>query len=192
MRRERSGMKYSQQVIEMLHANAEYVSARARKRKREKVGTRSNVVVVADAAPGAACETLEALGIERSACAVVTVAHAEVLSAYGEGVRSVLAAVSAYAPSDIVVVGRDKGADTPVPRDTAIEGLVSAGVSRARIERTVQGDPRAKDLLRRASTSEGAVRRTVFLLRNHPLMPRSVRVWGFALEPRTGKIRAVP
>lgn len=184
-------MNYSQQVIDMLHANADYVGARARKRKHEAVGSQSKVVVVADAAPGAAPETLEALGLDRSGCAIVTVAHAEVSNAYGEAMRSILAAVAAYAVENVVVVGRDSGVDTPVAWGRAVDGLVAAGVPRARIERTVRDDPRAGDLLRLAPTSEGAVRRSVFLVRNHPLMPRSVRVWGFALEPRTGKIRAV-
>ena len=160
------------------------------------------MVVVTDARPGFAQQVLEALGLEPCEASVVALRGAAVRGAYGEAMGSILAAVARMGATDVLVVGPDtfvarsadqEGGESSVPDvgGGVAAGLAALGLSPAYLERALRNDPALEPLLAADPSCEAAVRRTVFLVRNHPLMPRSVRVWGLALNPATGRVRVI-
>ena len=181
-------MRFPQRMREIFQANQRYVEVCARRRKsRGEGGLGRRMVVVADARPGFARAALEALGLGEREASVVALADAAVTGAYGEGMRSVLAAVAQMRATDVLVVG----CAAPAAREVAA-GLAAYGLAPEHLARAVACDPALRPLLAAAPPCDAAVRRSVFLVRNHPLMPRSVDVWGLALDPATGRMRAVP
>ena len=182
-------MEYPQRIVNMLQRNQGYVEARARRRKPDLSGSWCRTVVVCDALPGVPREALEALGLVLGVVVLVSVAGAVADAVYGEVARSVLAAVARYQVMDVIVVGRDGAA--PAEAGLIAAELVDAGLSPAYLERIVRSDAGAARVVEERRTCDQMVRKTVYLLRNHPLVPRTVSVWGFALEPESGRVRAV-
>lgn len=182
-------MEYPQRIVSMLQRNQRYVESRARRRKPDTAGRWCKTVVVCDALPGLPREVLEAFGLDQGEVALVSVAGAVADTVYGEVARSVLAAVARYQVMDVIVVGRDDVA--PAEAGLIADELVEAGLSPSYLRRIVRSDAGAAHVVGERRTCDQMVRKTVYLLRNHPLVPRTVSVWGFALEPESGRVRAV-
>ena len=69
--------------------------------------------------------------------------------------------------------------------------LARAGVPRERIEAVTGQDSRVARFLGGFSSLEDEVRASASKIRKHPLMPESVRVWGFTIDIETGELTAV-
>ena len=133
----------------------------------------------------------EALGLENGDAKLIKVAGATIMEPYGEVMRSLLVAVAELGVTDIMVVGHTRCGTCGMEADHMLDELERAGVSRERIERAVAEDPRAGSFLNGFAILEDEVAASVRKIREHPLMPESVRVSGFTIDIETGRLTPV-
>ena len=133
----------------------------------------------------------EALGLSDGDAAFVQVAGASVREPYGEAMRSLLVAVGELGVTDVMVVGHTDCGTCGMRASHLADALAAAGVDRAEIEAELAREPRAAAALEGFERLEDEVARSVEAVRSHPLMPGSVRVWGFMIDVVTGELSPV-
>jgi carbonic anhydrase len=130
----------------------------------------------------------QAMDLRQGDAKVLKTAGAIVSHPFGSVMRSIMVAVYDLNATDICVVGH---------HDCGMTGLSCARiVARAR-ERGISDETLAMirnsgiDLetwLAGFDTVEGGVRKSVQIIRNHPLLPKDVKVHGMLISPETGKL----
>ena len=133
----------------------------------------------------------DALGLANGDAKLVKVAGATIVEPYGEVMRSLLVAVAELGVTDIMVVGHTHCGTCGMEARHMLDELERAGVPHERIEAAVAEDPRAASFLNGFARLEDEVARNVRAIREHPLMPASVRVWGFTIDIETGELTPV-
>ena len=133
----------------------------------------------------------DALGLANGDAKIIKVAGATVVEPYGEVMRSLLVAVLELGVTDIMVVGHTNCGTCGMHADHMLAELEAAGVPRERIDAAVRADARAATFLNGFESLEGEVAATVRKVREHPLMPTDVRVWGFTIDIETGELTPV-
>ena len=133
----------------------------------------------------------DALGLQNGDAKIIKVAGATIVEPYGEVMRSLLVAVAELGVTDVMVVGHTSCGTCGMEAAHMLEELGRAGVPRERIEAAIARDPRAASLLNGFEDLEDEVRASVRKVREHPLMPDGVRVWGFTIDIETGELTAV-
>ena len=133
----------------------------------------------------------DALGLQNGDAKIIKVAGATIVEPYGEVMRSLLVAVAELGVTDIMVVGHTNCGTCGMEATHMLGELARAGVPRERIEAVTGQDSRAARFLGGFSSLEDEVRASASKIRKHPLMPESVRVWGFTIDIETGELTAV-
>lgn len=133
----------------------------------------------------------DALGLQNGDAKIIKVAGATIVEPYGEVMRSLLVAVAELGVTDIMVVGHTNCGTCDMEATHMLGELERAGVPRERIEAATGQDSRAARFLDGFSSLEDEVRASASKIRKHPLMPESVRVWGFTIDIETGELTAV-
>ena len=133
----------------------------------------------------------DALGLDDGDAAIVKVAGAAVVEPFGEAMRSLLVCVAELGVTDVIVVGHTDCGTRGMREQDLLGGLERTGVSRERIERAVAGCPHASRFLNGFAELGAEVADNVRTIREHPLMPDSVRVSGFTIDVETGELTPV-
>ena len=133
----------------------------------------------------------EALGLDDGDAVFVKVAGATIVEPYGEAMRSLLVAVGELGVTDIMVVGHTDCGTCGMASDHLLEALERAGVPAGEIERAMARDPQARRALGGFEHLEDEVASSVRKIREHPLMPGSLRVGGFVVDVQTGELSPV-
>lgn len=136
------------------------------------------------------CDLLPAaLGIKGGDAKVIRIAGGVITDPLGEAMRSVLVAVYELGVESVLIIGHT---------GCGVQGMESAEMLRLMRERGVahadllfQNDPRLAPWLTGFQDIAAAVRDSVQLVRQHPLMPKDVRVSGFVIDTETGELRGV-
>lgn len=134
----------------------------------------------------------EALGLQNGDAKIIKVAGATIVEPYGEVMRSLLIAVTELGVTDIMVVGHTDCGTCGMEATHMLDELEHAGVTRDRIDRAIAADPRAGSFLNGFNNLENEVANSVRKIREHPLMPGHVRVYGFTIDIETGALTEVP
>ena len=137
-----------------------------------------------------------ALGLDGGDAKLIKVAGATVIDAYGEVMRSLLVAVAELGVTDIMVVGHTDCGTCGMDPHHMLDELVEAGLPREQLDAALSvGDSDDRGRIERFLTGfdelESDVVATVARIQQHPLMPPTVRVWGFAIDIETGALAPV-
>ena len=132
-----------------------------------------------------------ALGLRDGDAKIIKVAGATIVEPYGEAMRSLLIAVTELGVTDIMVVGHTGCGTCGMRASHMLDELEQAGVPRKRIEAAIADDPRAATFLNGFEVLEDEVAASVRKIREHPLMPEHVRVFGFTIDIKTGELTSV-
>ncbi|MCL1916020.1 MAG: carbonic anhydrase [Desulfovibrionaceae bacterium] len=132
-----------------------------------------------------------ALNLKNGDAKIVKSAGAIIRSPFDGAMLSLLVAVYELKVESIIVVGH---------HDCGMRGLKAPGLLRKMEERRISREK--MDLLRYGGmdldkwltgfdNTEDAIRDTVRLIQDHPLMPAEIRTSGFIIDPGTGKLDLV-
>ena len=133
----------------------------------------------------------EALGLKNGDAKIIKAAGATIVEPYGEVMRSLIIAITELGVTDIMVVGHTDCGTCGMQASHMLHELEAVGVPRERIDAAVSADPRAATFLNGFANLDDEVRRSVRTIREHPLVPDSVRVYGFTIDIETGALTAV-
>ena len=134
---------------------------------------------------------LAALGLKNGDAKIIKVAGAEVAHPFGSVMRSLLIAVCELGVEDIMIVAHTNCGAQHMSGKEMVANMERLGVSAERIEFARHCGIDFDKWLAGFGDTEEAVRKSVDMVANHPVMPPHVRVIGFIMDSDTGELTQV-
>lgn len=133
-----------------------------------------------------------ALGIKNGDVKIIKNAGATITNPFDSTMRSLLVAVYELGVNEIMVIGHTNCGVQGMNADEMLELMTERGVSEEHITLMKHCGIDLKSWLHGFEDTDTAVRETVDLVRNHPLMPPAgVRVAGYVMDSETGELHKV-
>ncbi len=132
-----------------------------------------------------------ALGLKNGDAKIIKVAGAEVAHPFGSVMRSLLIAVCELGVEDVMIVAHTNCGAQHMSGAEMVEHMRRLGVSDERIEIARHCGIDFDQWLAGFGDTEEAVRTSVDMVRNHPVMPPHVRVGGYIMDSETGELAQV-
>ena len=112
-------------------------------------------------------------------------------SPFSTEVRSLLVGIYELGVEDVMVVGHTDCGAQHISGPDMVEAMRSRGIPERSIEACRYFDVDFDKWLCGFDSVEESVRRSVAVLRNHPLIPGDVRISGFIIDSVTGELTEV-
>ena len=112
-------------------------------------------------------------------------------SPFSTEVRSLLVGIYELGVEDVMVVGHTDCGAQHISGPDMVEAMRSRGIPERSIEACRYFDVDFDKWLCGFDSVEESVRRSVAVLRNHPLIPEDVRISGFIIDSVTGELTEV-
>lgn len=133
-----------------------------------------------------------ALGLRNGDVKIIKNAGAVITNPFDSTMRSLLIAVYELGVNEIMVIGHTGCGVQGMDADEMLHLMKERGVSREHISLMEHCGINLREWLHGFEDTDEAIRETVDLIRNHPLMPpQGVTVRGFVMDTRTGELRRI-
>lgn len=122
---------------------------------------------------------------------VIKNAGALITHPFGSVMRSLLIAVYELNVNEIAVVGHhDCGMQSMEPT-RMIQKMLDRGVKQEHIDMIDYCGVNIGTWMKGFDNAEDSVRETLSIIKKHPLIPKDVKLYGFIMDPTTGKLEKV-
>lgn len=118
-------------------------------------------------------------------------AGAVVAHPFGSVMRSIMVAVYELGAEEVCVVGHHRCGMSNLHPEQLVEKMIERGISKETISTLETAGIHLNHWLRGFDSVQDSVRSSVQVIRNHPLLPKSVAVHGLVIDPDTGELEAV-
>lgn len=132
-----------------------------------------------------------ALGIKNGDVKLIKNAGGVISSPFDSVMRSLLIAVYELGVNEIMVIGHYDCGVQHMDGDLMLKHMAQRGISQQTVDFLDYCGFSVKEWLTGFSCVQEAVRKSVDLVRKHPLIPRDVAVAGYIMDPTTGKVEPV-
>lgn len=132
-----------------------------------------------------------ALGLKNGDAKLIKNAGGLVISPFDSAMRSLLVAIYELGVEEIMVIGHTDCGVQHIDSESMIAHMKQRGVSQASIDLMKYCGIDFERWLAGFDTVEQSVTDTVNTIRNHPLMPRDVRIGGYVIDTETGELSTV-
>lgn len=118
-------------------------------------------------------------------------AGAVVTHPFGSIMRSIIVAVYDLGADEVCVIGHYGCGMNSINPDETIQKMTDNGISTDVFETLEYAGVDLKAWLQRIESIPDSVRQSVDMIKNHPLMPKSLKVHGLMIDPETGRLDIV-
>ena len=132
-----------------------------------------------------------AMGLKNGDAKIIKNAGGIITHPFGSVMRSLLIAVYQLQVEEIAVVGHYDCGMQGLEAEQIIEKMLARGVKRKEINLLNYCGFNLEAWLKGFANAEEAVRATRNMILSHPLMPDDIPVYGFLMDPRTGRLDTV-
>lgn len=132
-----------------------------------------------------------ALGIKNGDVKMIKNAGGLVTDPYGDSMRSLLVAIYELGVETVMIIAHTACGVEGMKGDHFIRIMEERGIAHDVIERIKADGIDLEEWLTGFCNTEEAVRDSVKLVRNHPLLPAGVKVEGFVIDTLTGALNPV-
>ncbi len=132
-----------------------------------------------------------ALGIKNGDVKLIKNAGGVVMAPFGSVMRSLLVAVYELGVTEIMIIGHYDCGVQHMDGDLMLEHMRQRGIRQESIDFLDYCGFSVKKWLTGFSCVQEAVRESVELVKDHPLIPKDIVVAGYIMDPVTGKVEPV-
>ena len=132
-----------------------------------------------------------ALGIKNGDAKIIKNAGGVIVHPYGSVVRSLLVGILELGVEEVMVIGHTDCGVQGMDGNEMLEKLVERGIDQQHIDIVRHSGVDLERWLGGFESVEISVHETVCRLKEHPLMPKDVRINGFIMDSATGELRRV-
>lgn len=129
-----------------------------------------------------------ALGIKNGDAKIIKNAGGVISHPFGSAVRSLLIAIYELGVEDIMIIGHTDCGVQHMDADEMMDHMAERGVSRQVMDTMAYCGVDFKTWLSGFDSVEQSVKNSVELLKQHPLIPKDVRIYGCVMDSRTGEL----
>lgn len=130
----------------------------------------------------------KALNLRNGDAKIIKNAGAIVSHPFGSVMRSILVAVYNLKADTILVIGHHNCGMTGLKAGTILKQAQKRGVRRKDIDSISRLGVNLEEWLTGFRNVRTAVKQSVMIIKTHPLLPPKVKVHGFIMHPKTGRI----
>ena len=134
---------------------------------------------------------IAAMGLRNGDAKIIKNAGGVISSPFSTEVRSLLVGIYELGVEDVMVVGHTDCGAQHISGPDMVEAMRFRGIPERSIEACRYFDVDFDKWLCGFDSVEESVRRSVAVLRNHPLIPEDVRISGFIIDSVTGELTEV-
>lgn len=134
---------------------------------------------------------IAAMGLRNGDAKIIKNAGGVISSPFSTEVRSLLVGIYELGVEDVMVVGHTDCGAQHISGPDMVEAMRSRGIPERSIDACRYFDVDFDKWLCGFDSVEESVRRSVAVLRNHPLIPEDVRISGFIIDSVTGELTEV-
>ena len=132
-----------------------------------------------------------ALGIKNGDAKIIKNAGGVIVHPYGSVVRSLLVGILELGVEEVMVIGHTDCGVQGMDGNEMLEKLVERGIDQQHIDIVRHSGVDLERWLGGFESVKISVHETVCRLKEHPLMPKDVRINGFIMDSATGELRRV-
>lgn len=129
-----------------------------------------------------------ALGIKNGDAKIIKNAGGVIMHPYGSVMRSLLVAITELGVDEIMVIGHTDCGVQGLNAQEMLENLKERGIRQEHIDIIRQSGIDFERWLKGFDNVQQSVQDTVFAIRNHPLMPKDIKVSGYIMDSVTGEL----
>lgn len=132
-----------------------------------------------------------ALGLKNGDVKMIKNAGGVVTSPFGSVIRSLLVAIIELGVTDIMVIGHTDCGVQHIDSKMMIHHMKERGITQESIDLMKYCGIDFEKWLAGFNTVEESVRETVDTIRNHPLIPNDINIFGYVIDTQTGELYPV-
>lgn len=133
----------------------------------------------------------KAMNIKNGDAKIIKNAGATIMHPFGSIIRSLIVAVYEFDAKDVIVVGHYGCGMSNLDTNSLINKMVARGVSKDTLSTIDSCGIGINEWLHGFDSVEDSIRESVNSIKNHPLIPKDVNVYGLIIDPYTGKLEVV-
>jgi carbonic anhydrase len=132
-----------------------------------------------------------ALNFKNGDIKIVKNAGAIVSHPFGSIMRSIIIAIYDLGAENVAVIGHHDCGVQGTSSEKLVDKMINRGIKKEKIEFIKNCGVDLDKWLKGFDSAKTSVCETVNIIRNHPLIPEDVCVYGFVIDPETGKLETV-
>jgi carbonic anhydrase len=132
-----------------------------------------------------------AMNIKNGDVKIVKSAGAVISHPFGSIMRSILVAIYELKAEEVMVIGHYDCGMSNVDADGLIAKMKDRGVEDSTFDTLKYSGLDLKKWVQGFESVEESVKKSVELVRNHPLLPEGIKVHGLVIDPSTGRLDLV-
>ena len=130
----------------------------------------------------------KAMNLRNGDAKIIKIAGAVVAAPFGSVMRSILVAIYSLGADEIFVIGHHDCGMTGMGHSEILEGARKAGVEEKTIATLAHAGIDLESWLAGFASPAAGVEASVHMIKNHPLLPKSLKVHGMLMHPDTGAL----
>ncbi|RDW18151.1 carbonic anhydrase [Oceanobacillus arenosus] len=132
-----------------------------------------------------------ALNIRNGDVKMVKNAGAIIRKPFDSIMKSILVAVFTLKADEVVVIGHHDCGMSHVDTDSLTVSMTERGIPQETIDTLTHGGINLHEEFHGFDTVEESIMQSLQIIRNHPLLPKEIKVHGLVIDPGTGKVDIV-
>jgi len=132
-----------------------------------------------------------ALNYKNGDIVIVKNAGALVTHPFGSIMRSIIVAIYELGAENVTVIGHHDCGVQGICAEKLVDKMLQRGIKKENIEFIKTCGIDYEKWLKGFDSTKTSVSETVNFIRNHPLIPKDIQVYGFVIDPVTGELESV-
>ena len=133
----------------------------------------------------------KALNFKNGDVKLIKNAGASIMHPFGSIIRSIVVAVYEFQADEVLVIGHHGCGMSNLNVDATIEKAIQRGISPEVIKTLCNAGIDIKKWLHGFNSVEESVRESVQMIKNHPLIPKDIKIHGLIINPETGELEVI-
>jgi carbonic anhydrase len=133
----------------------------------------------------------KALNLKNGDAKIIKNAGAAIMHPFGSIMRSIIVSIYEFQTDEVLIVGHYGCGMSNLNIDKTLEKAIDRGISPQVIDTLSNAGINIKKWLHGFDSVEESVRESVELIKNHPLIPKDIKIHGLIIDPETGKLDVV-
>ncbi len=129
-----------------------------------------------------------ALNLKNGDAKIIKNAGACIIHPFGSVMRSILVAIYELGVEEVLVIGHHDCGMLGMESSKLIEKMYARGITKDKFDMLHVCGIDINKWLTGINSIEASISETVYLIKNHPLIPDDINVYGFIMDPETGKL----
>lgn len=133
----------------------------------------------------------KAMNIKNGDAKIIKDAGATVIHPFGSVTRSIIVAIYEFGAEDVFVVAHKNCGMSNLNTKNLVSKMVNRGIAEETLTTLKNAGINLEKWLHGFETVEDSVKESVLMIKNHPLIPKEIRVHGLIMDPETGDIEVI-